>query len=66
MKKVTSKKQIVEKKPRRQYKKGTFKFAECISMMDIMETKGHNLGFFFYMVDKVMEVREREIARCKH
>lgn len=64
MKKVTSKTQDKEKQ--RQYKKDTFKFAECISMMDIMETKGRNLGFFFYMVDKVMEVREREIARCKY
>lgn len=61
MKKVTSKN---TKKQR--YRKNTFKFAECISMMDLLEADVDHVGLFFFVADKMMEVREREIARCEH
>lgn len=44
--------------------KNTFKLAECVSMVDVMEANKESVGFLFYFTDKMMEVREREIARC--
>lgn len=44
--------------------KTTFKLAECVSMVDVMKADADSVGFLFYFTDKLMEVREREIARC--
>ena len=35
-------------------------------MMDLLEADVDHVGLFFYVADKVMEVREHEIARCQH
>lgn len=58
---MTSKKkqQSNKRKPR-----NTFKLAECVSMVDVMEANKESVGFLFYFTDKMMEVREHEIARC--
>lgn len=61
MKKVTSK----NTNKRKHYRKSTFKLAECVSMMDLLEADAEHVGLFFYVADKVMEVREHEIARCE-
>lgn len=62
MKKVTSKNQTNKKKQR--YRKHTFKFAECVSLVDIMEKDVDHVALFFHVVDKLMGVREHEIAGC--
>lgn len=62
MKKVTSKNQNNKKKQR--YRKHTFKFAECVSSMDVLEANAEHVGFLFYIADKVMGVREHEITHC--
>lgn len=56
---------VTSKKPKRHFKRDTFKFAECVSMMDLLEADAEHVGLFFYVADKVMEVREHEIARCE-
>lgn len=61
-KKVTSKN---TNKKKQHYRRGTFKLAECISMMDVLENKPENVGLLLYVADRAMEVREREIARCE-
>lgn len=63
MKKVTSKN---TSKRKQHYRKNTFKLAECVSMMNLLEADVDHVGLFFYVADKVMEVREHEIARCQH
>ncbi len=62
MKKVTSKN---TNKRKQHYRKSTFKLAECVSMMDLLEADAEHVGLFFYVADKVMEVREHEIAHCE-
>ena len=65
MKKVTSKKTTTNNK-KKHFRKHTFKFAECVSLVDIMEKDTDHVALFFLFVDKLMEVREREITSCKH
>ena len=60
MKKVTSKNPNNKKK---HYRKHTFKFAECVSLVDIMEKDVDHVALFFHFVDKLMGVRESEITR---
>lgn len=59
MKRVTSKKPNNKKK---HYHKHTFKFAECVSLVDITEKDVDHVALFFHVVDKLMGVRESEIT----
>ena len=59
MKMVTSKKPNNKKK---HYRKHTFKLAECVSMVDVLEPTAEHVGLLMYVADKVMGVREREIT----
>lgn len=65
MKRVTSKKTTTNNK-KKHFRKHTFKFAECVSLVDIMEKDVDHIALFFLFVDKLMGVREREITSCKH
>lgn len=46
-------------------RKSTFKLADCVSMMDVVDTTPEHLGLFMYVVDKCTEVRSNETARFK-
>lgn len=59
MEKVTSKK-------KKRFRKNTFKFADCVSMMDVLKTDTESIGLFFFMTNKVMEVRSHEATCFKH
>ncbi len=65
MKKVTSKK-ITTNNKKKPFRKHTFKFAECVSMLDVLESTAEHVGLLMYVADKIMGVREREITSCKH
>ena len=65
MKKVTSKKTTTNNK-KKHFRKHTFKFAECVSMLDVLEPTAEHVGLLMYVSDKIMGVREREITSCKH
>lgn len=65
LKVVMTMKKVTSKNTKKRYRKNTFKFAECISMMDLLEADVDHVGLFFFVADKMMEVREREIARCE-
>lgn len=58
---VTSNKKNPNNK-KKHYRKHTFKFAECVSLVDIMEKDVDHVALFFHFVDKLMGVRESEIT----
>ena len=57
MKMVTSKKPNNNKK---HYRKHTFKLAECVSMVDVLEPTAEHVGLLMFVADKIMGVRERD------
>lgn len=44
-------------------RKDTFKLADCVSMLDVMDTTPEHLGLFLYVTDRCSEVRANETAR---
>lgn len=44
-------------------RRGTFKLADCVSMLDVMDTTPEHLGLFLFVTNICSEVRANETAR---
>lgn len=41
-----------------------FKLAECVSKLDMFANDTASKYTFFFVINRLMEVKDREIARC--